>query len=106
MDEGERIERVRLAHARSGAAVGENPQAHALMHVVVESQLAEGYAPAVAAYERFRASGVDRHNTIHALASVVAAHIMEMLQEQKPFDDAQAERDFAALDPANYKPPR
>lgn len=59
MDEGERLLVVEEAHARARAAV--NANAHASIHVVVENRLAAGHANVVAAYERFRAAGIDRH---------------------------------------------
>jgi hypothetical protein len=102
MDEGERIHAVEEAHQRTRSPVGQNPTAHATLHVMVENQLAEGYAPAVAAYDRFRAAGIDRHTTIHALASVVTKHMMAMLEEKKPYDEAAAKQDFDALDPAAF----
>ena len=61
MDEGERLLVVEEAHARTRAAVGSKANAHASIHVVVENRLAAGHANVVAAYERFRAAGIDRH---------------------------------------------
>ena len=103
MDEGERILVVQEAHERTRSPVGQNAHAHATIHVAVENQLAEGYAPAVAAYERCRAAGLGRHNTIHALASVVTTHLYAALQGT-PFDHEAAERDFQALDPSAFRP--
>jgi hypothetical protein len=104
MDEEKRIAVVREAHERSRSPVGQNPDAHALIHVMVENQLAEGQPSIVAAYDRCRAEGLDRHATVHALASVVTRHMLAMLEQQTPFDQASANRDFAALDPKNFKP--
>jgi hypothetical protein len=103
MDENERIRAVEEAHHRTRSPVGQNPRAHATIHVMVENQLAEGLEPAVRAYDRFRAAGIDRHTTIHALASVVTQHMMAMLEGQKSIDDDAADRDFDALDPAAFK---
>lgn len=102
-DEGERINAVYEAHRRTGSPAGENPMVHATIHVVVETQLAEGHAGIVAAYDRFRAAGIDRHTTVHALASVVTKHIMAILQSDAHHDQAVADRDFGALDPAAFK---
>jgi len=103
-DEGERIELVAAAHRRTRASVGGSEAAHAAIHVAVENRLASGDAAVVAAYERFRAAGVDRHNTIHALASVVTDHMMAVLESREGFDQAAADRAFEALDPAPWKP--
>lgn len=102
MDEGARVLAVEEAHRRTRSPVGQNPNAHATIHVMVENQLAEGAAAPVAAYERFMAAGIDRHVTIHALASVVARHMMTMLEQNAPVDEETAARDFAALDPASF----
>lgn len=106
MDEGERILAVEEAHRRTGSPTGGSPTAHATIHVMVENQLAEGQPGSVAAYDRFRAAGIGRHTTVHALASVVTRHMMSMLQNGGTFDHAAAERDFAALDPAAFQKPK
>jgi hypothetical protein len=101
-DEATRLEIVSDAHTRHGWSVGENARVHAAMHVIVENRLATKDAPVVAAYDRLRAAAVDRHATIHALASVVAAQLFEQLSEKRahaPEDDA----GFADLDPAEWR---
>lgn len=103
MDESDRLLAVEDAHARTRAAVGSNASAHASIHVVVENRLAAGHAMVVAAYERFRAAGVDRHTTVHALASVVTRHMMAVLEQRPGFSQEEADRDFEALDPAAFK---
>jgi hypothetical protein len=102
MDESERILAVEDAHARTRAAVGSNATAHASIHVVVENRLAEAHAVVVAAYDRFRAAGIDRHSTIHALASVVTTHLMAVLEQRPGFSQEEADVDYAALDPAAF----
>lgn len=101
-DEGERIAVVEEAHARTRSPVGSNANAHASIHVVVENRLAAGHAMVVAAYERFRAAGIDRHTTVHALASVVTRHMMSVLEQRPGFSQEEADRDYAALDPAAF----
>jgi hypothetical protein len=104
MDEGERTRLVEESHRRTRSPVGQNAAAHATIHVAVENRLAEGHAVVVAAYERFRAAGIDRHVTVHALASVVARHMMAILEDGEAFEQGSADRDFEALDPAKFKP--
>ncbi len=103
MDEGERVSVIEEAHVRTGAAVGGNANAHASIHVVVENRLAAGHAAVVAAYDRFRAAGIDRHTAVHALASVVTRHMMAVLEQRAGFSQDEADRDYAALDPAAFK---
>jgi len=103
MDEAERIAAVQEHHRRTRSPTGENPMVHATIHVVVENQLAEGLPGIVRAYDRFRAAGVDRHTTIHALASVVTRHMMAILETATTWDQAAADRDFDALHPAAFQ---
>jgi hypothetical protein len=103
MDESERIAAVQEAHHRTRSPVGQSAPAHAAIHVVVENRLAEGHAVVVAAYDRFRAAGLGRHATIHALASVVTRHMLAAVQEER-FDPDAADHDSETLDPAAFKP--
>lgn len=103
MDEAQRTRVVEEAHQRTRSPVGQNANAHATIHVAVETRLAEGHAVVVAAYERFRAAGITRHVTVHALASVVARHMMAILEDGEAFEQGTADRDFEALDPASFK---
>jgi hypothetical protein len=101
LDEGERLACIEEAHARRGWSVGENARVHAAMHAIVENRLAAKDEPVVAAYDRLRAASVDRHTTIHALASVVATQLFDMTAENRahvPEDDDA----FADLDPKDW----
>jgi hypothetical protein len=104
MDEGHRIAAVEDAHRRTRASVGQNAAAHASMHVVIENRLAMGHRAVIDAYERFCAAGVDRHNTIHALASVASDHMLAVLEQRADFDQTTADAAYAALDPERWKP--
>jgi len=104
LDEAERVNMVRAAHERTKSPVGGSPDAHASIHVAVEDRLAVGDPAAVRAYERFAAAGIGRHVIVHALASVVARHIMLMLEKgPNAVSDADSEKDFDALDPASFQ---
>jgi hypothetical protein len=75
VEEYHRRRRIRLPRARL----------HAAIHVIVETQIAlGGEIPAVATLERLMAEGLDRHEAIHAIGSVLAAQIMEVLQKKSP----------------------
>jgi hypothetical protein len=52
---------------------------HAIIHGVVENQLAEGYEPTLNAYSRL-IKELDRHEVIHAIGAVIATEIYEILQ--------------------------
>jgi len=104
LDEGERIAAVEEAHRRTRSPVGQNATAHAAMHVVVENRLAERHVAVVEAYDRLRAAGLPRHTVVHALASVATRHVMSVLERNAPLDQATADLDYAALDPAAFMP--
>lgn len=104
LDEAERVALVREAHERTKSPVGQSPDAHASIHVAVEDRLAAGDSAAVAAYDRFEAAGLSRHVIVHALASVVARHIMLMLEKgPNAVSQADSDADFAALNPADFQ---
>src|SRR5262245_39733944 len=80
MDEGHRIELV-LEYHRRIRAVLPNERLHAAVHVIVEHQVGMGdELPVAQVLPRLRAEGLDRHDAIHAIASVLAAHLHDMLR--------------------------
>lgn len=70
LDEPARARLVERYHEQADDLAG-SPEVHALLHTIVETQLAEGDKPAVRALARLRAEGLDRHECLHALASVM-----------------------------------
>ncbi len=52
---------------------------HASAHCIVENQLALKEIETVDAFERLRGEGVERHDTIHALAAVLMENINEAM---------------------------
>ncbi len=57
-------------------------QAHAAVHVVVENQIALGdETPARATLERLTREGLDRHEAIHAIGSVLMDFVQELLDD-------------------------
>jgi hypothetical protein len=96
LSESERLAAVLEYHRRAEIKLP-SARLHAALHVTVENQLAERYAPAVAALDRLTASGMDRHDAVHAIASVAAAQMQYVLREGRPFDHEAYERDLTAL---------
>jgi len=79
LDEGERLDMILKYHRRAGDPLP-NPHIHAHFHTIVETQIAMGdELPVRATLERLMAEGLDRHDAIHAIASVLAGHIFDML---------------------------
>ena len=70
--------------------------AHAVFHVIVENQLAEGLESVSRAIPRLMAEGLSRHDAIHAVGWVLASYIHEMLlapQATNQRDSVQARYD-------------
>jgi hypothetical protein len=83
LDESERIELVRAYHRRTREPVGENAKVHAVAHVIVENQIAMGDATVVpATLNRLMREGLDRHDAIHAIASVLMGVIFDVMTEK------------------------
>ena len=96
LDEAIRIELVEAWHEAAGARA-ENPHAHAVMHVVVENQVAESdKIPVAQRLRQMMAQGLTRHQAIHAIASVAAKHIFSVMRSGAGDEQANA-RYYAAL---------
>jgi adenosylmethionine-8-amino-7-oxononanoate aminotransferase len=78
LDEGERIRLAEVYHRRARIEMP-NVQAHAIFHAIVENQLAEGYEDVHDALNRLMTEGLDRHDAVHAIASVLAEHLNDMV---------------------------
>lgn len=96
LDETERIEAVRRYHRKTRVKLP-SMNAHAAVHVMVENQLAEGLPQAKRALERLLGAGLDRHDSIHAIASVLMEHIWDLANKPQAAGDPQAPY-LAALD--------
>ena len=79
-DEGERIELVSSYHRDKKVRLP-NAQLHAVIHVVVENQLALGDDLVVETLARLRREGLSRHDALHAIGSVLAADLYELMRE-------------------------
>jgi hypothetical protein len=79
-DEGERIELVSSYHRRKKSRLP-NAQLHSVIHVVVENQLALGEAIVIETLARLQGEGLGRHDALHAIGSVLAADLYELMQE-------------------------
>lgn len=79
-DEGERIEQVVSYHRRKKIRLP-NLQLHAVIHVVVENQLALGEAVVLETLARLQGEGLNRHDALHAIGSVLAEDLYALMQE-------------------------
>ena len=69
------------------------PRMHAMIHVVVENQVALGAeTPVATTLERLRGEGLSRHEALHAIGSVLGGHLFGALRgdaddREAPLDD-------------------
>lgn len=63
-------------------------KSHAAFHLAVETQAATGFEPTVRALERLRGQGLNRHDAIHAIGSVLAAAVWEESTSQHETESA------------------
>lgn len=80
LDEGERLYLIEECHEREGVELP-NPRLHASIHAVVENQLASGDPPeARRAMDRLLRDGLDRHEAVHAIGSVLLKHLYNLMR--------------------------
>lgn len=78
--EAERIEAVETYHRNHRLNVPKL-HLHATFHVVVENQVALGDdTPVQQALVRLMEEGLDRHDAVHAIGSVLASHVYDLLK--------------------------
>jgi hypothetical protein len=95
LDEPQQIQLV-AAHHKPIEAELPRPQIHAVLHVVVENQLAEEIAVVRETLERLMAEGLDRHEALHAIGWVLIEHLATLMREEPAGSDP-TERYFQAL---------
>ena len=81
LDEQERMNLALDYHRRAGFSQP-NERIHSVLHAVVENQIAMGdELPVRRTVERLMAEGLDRHQAIHAVASVLVTHISDAIRD-------------------------
>ena len=78
LDELERIRLVEVFH-RKQRARPPKIKAHAAFHAIVENQLAEGVESVVRAMSRLNGEGLSRHDALHAIGSVLAEQMHDLI---------------------------
>ncbi len=106
LDERERIRLVEEYHRKARVRLP-NARLHATIHMIVENQIALGSEiPVAATLARLIQQGLDRHDALHAIASVLTAHIHSRLQDELPPDDdpnVAYYADLAELTPQSWR---
>jgi hypothetical protein len=101
LDEDEKQDSVLRYHKRAKIQVG-SLSLHAVIHVTVENQITEGLKNVQRALERLLNEGLDRHEAIHAIGSLVADHIFCALNGRK-FDEKKYYRELAELSAESWR---
>lgn len=95
LDEQERI-RLALSYHEVARIKVPSIKAHAVIHAVVENQIATGFGPSCRAIERLQKQGLTRHEAVHAIGNVLATFIHELsTAEGASRDDFQARMNTA-----------
>ena len=105
LDETERIDLVIDYHRRTGVQL-ENPEHHAIAHVVVENQVALGEAtPVPETLNRLMDEGLDRHDAVHAIGSILMGIVFDAVHEQDDGGDVNAKynQELATLTAAGWR---
>ncbi len=77
---------------------------HAAIHVVVETQLKiDKPKETKQTLERLLASGLTRHEAIHAIGSAVSEVIFGCLSDRHPYDEETYVKQLQSLDPKAWK---
>lgn len=107
LDEQERIDLAIKYHRRYHLPMGESPQMHGIAHVIVENQVAAGDATVVpATLARLMREGLDRHDAIHAIGSVLMAIVFDVVTGKDAPDvdiNAKYGRELTELTAASWR---
>jgi hypothetical protein len=107
LHEQERIDQVIEYHQRHHLPMGGSVQLHGIAHVVVENQIAMGDPPAAReALARLMGEGLDRHDAVHAVGSVVMGIVVDVVHEKGGDGgdiNAKISRELAELTAASWR---
>lgn len=91
LDESERIDSVSQYHQRQRIRLP-NKNIHAMIHVIVENQVAMGdNYPARSVLLRLMNEGLNRHEAVHAIGSVLSDQFYEALNRKSSGTDLNAQ---------------
>lgn len=90
LDESERLDLVLAYHQKHDDDLP-NPEAHAVVHVIVENQVVlDDETPVAAVMARLMREGLDRHEAIHAIGFVLMETIHGTIQDDNETDPTSA----------------
>jgi hypothetical protein len=107
LDEQERIDLAIRYHRHYRLTMGHSPKLHGTVHAIVENQVAAGDATVVpATLARLMREGLDRHDAIHAIGSVLAGIIFDVIAKKADAGldiNARYGHELAALTAASWR---
>ncbi len=96
LDEGLRIELAAAFHREEGVEMP-NLTVHAVVHAIVENQIALAQPDVVETLARLQREGLDRHEAVHAIGSVLVDHLQQLLGAETAGGEQENRGYFAAL---------
>jgi hypothetical protein len=105
LDEQERIDQAIDYHRDNNLPMGGSSTIHGVAHVIVENQIAMSDPPAVReALARLMGEGLDRHDAVHAVGSIVMGIVFTAIAKENGRDiKAKIGRELAALTAASWR---
>ncbi len=104
LDESLRIDLVNKYHQSENIELQEGSEdMHALVHVVIENQLAMGIPPVVETVAKLTRQGLSRHESIHAVGAVLSEDLFEMLSNNQHHDMNKYRRRLEELTAKRWK---
>ena len=89
LDEDEQIRVVDDYHKRIRVDLpADRRRLHSMIHATVETQLAMNLPAVVDALRRLQADGLDRHEAVHAVGSVLVDHMHNLLANEGATGDS------------------
>jgi len=61
-----------------------NAKMHATIHVIVENQIALGERVVIETVTRLQIEGLTRHESVHAVATILTQHLFAMMKDEAP----------------------
>ena len=105
LDENTRVDAVMDYHRQAGVKL-ENLKLHAITHVVVENQVALGEpTPVPDTLKRLVDEGLDRHEAIHAIGSILMSIVFDVAHDPDVGGDINARytRELAKLTAVGWR---
>ena len=98
LEEGERLAEIIEYHEYIGDELP-NLNLHAAIHAIVENQIAMGEDAPASTLNRLTSEGLDRHDAVHAIGTVLSEQIFNVLngRQSNGYDAARYDRQLAKL---------